>query len=39
LTAKQLDALRVQVLRFRDRIAASEVDAIAPRAAAPAEIS
>jgi beta-N-acetylhexosaminidase len=39
LTPKQLDALRVQVLRFRDRIAASEVDAIAPRAAAPAEIS
>jgi beta-N-acetylhexosaminidase len=39
LTATQFDALRVQVLRFRDRIAADEADAIAPRAAAPAEIS
>lgn len=39
LTAKQLDALRGQMLRFRDRIAASETDAIAPRSAAPAEIS
>jgi beta-N-acetylhexosaminidase len=39
LTLKQLDALRQQMLRFRDRIAASEADAISPRAAAPAEIS
>ena len=39
LTAKQLDALRDRILKFRDRIAASEADAIAPRAAAPAEIS
>lgn len=37
LTAKQFDALRDRILRFRDRIAASEADAIAPRAAAPAE--
>lgn len=39
LTPKQFDALRTQMLRFRDRIAASEQDAISPRAAAPAEIS
>jgi beta-N-acetylhexosaminidase len=39
LTAKQLDALRERMLRFRDRIAASEADAINPRAVAPAEIS
>jgi beta-N-acetylhexosaminidase len=39
LTAKQLDALRAQILKFRDRVAASEANAIDPRAAAPAEIS
>jgi len=39
LTAKQFEGLRERVLRFRDRIAASEGDAIAPRAAAPAETS
>ncbi|MGA7341105.1 MAG: beta-N-acetylhexosaminidase [Terracidiphilus sp.] len=39
LTATQLDALRERMLRFRERVAASEADAIAPRAAAPAEIS
>lgn len=39
LTAKQLDGLRDRILRFRDRIAASEADAIAPRATAPAETS
>jgi hypothetical protein len=39
LTAKQLDGLRERILRFRDRIAASEADAIAPRATAPAETS
>lgn len=39
LTAKQLDALRAQILKFRDRVAASEAAAINPRAAAPAEIS
>lgn len=39
LTNKQFEALRGQVLKFRDLIAASEADAIAPRAAAPAEIS
>lgn len=39
LTPKQLEALRDRMLRFRDRIAASEADAIAPRAAAPAETS
>jgi beta-N-acetylhexosaminidase len=39
LTAKQLDALRAQIHKFRDVVAASEADAIAPRAAAPAEIS
>ncbi len=38
LTAEQLDALRVEIARFRDRIAAGEADAIAPRAAALAEI-
>lgn len=39
LTANQLGALRDRILRFRDRIAASESDAIAPRATAPAETS
>jgi beta-N-acetylhexosaminidase len=39
LTPKQLDALRAQILKFRDRVAASEAAAIDPRAAAPAEIS
>jgi beta-N-acetylhexosaminidase len=39
LTAKQFDALRERMLRFRDQIAASEADAINPRAAAPAEIA
>jgi len=39
LTAKQFEALRTQILKFRDLIAANEADAIAPRAAAPAEIS
>jgi len=39
LTAKQLDSLRDRILRFRDRIAASGADAIAPRATAPAETS
>jgi beta-N-acetylhexosaminidase len=39
LTAKQLDALRERISRLRERIAASEADALSPRAAAPAEIS
>lgn len=39
LTGKQLDALRERMLRFREQIAASEADAISPRAAAPAEVS
>jgi beta-N-acetylhexosaminidase len=39
LTHKQLDALQNRIARFRDLIAASETDAIAPRAAAPAETS
>ncbi|MFZ0306120.1 MAG: beta-N-acetylhexosaminidase [Terracidiphilus sp.] len=39
LTAKQLEQLRVRIARFRDLIAASETDAIDPRAAAPAETS
>jgi beta-N-acetylhexosaminidase len=39
LTAKQFEALRARILRFRDQVAASEVDAINPRAAAPAEIA
>ncbi len=39
LTAKQLEQLRVRIARFRDVIAASETDAIDPRAAAPAETS
>jgi beta-N-acetylhexosaminidase len=39
LTAKQLDTLRAQIFKFRDRVAASEAAAIDPRAAAPAEIS
>ncbi len=38
LTAKQLEALRVQIARFRDRVAAGEPDAIAPRTEALAEI-
>ncbi len=39
LTARQFDALRERMLRFRDQIAASESDAIAPRATSPAETS
>lgn len=39
LTAKQLDALCMQIERFRERIAASEADTIAPRATSPAEAS
>ncbi|HVU45041.1 MAG TPA: beta-N-acetylhexosaminidase [Terracidiphilus sp.] len=39
LTNKQFETLRARILKFRDFIAASEADAIAPRAAAPAEIS
>ncbi len=39
LTSKQLEQLRVRLARFRDAIAASETDAINPRAAAPAETS
>lgn len=39
LTAAQFAALRERVLRFRDMIAASEADQIAPRATAPAETS
>jgi beta-N-acetylhexosaminidase len=39
LSAKQLDALRDRMLRFRDRIAASGTDTISPKAAAPAETS
>jgi len=39
LTPRQLEALRTRMARFRDRIAASETDAIGPRAAAPAETS
>jgi beta-N-acetylhexosaminidase len=39
LTAKQFQALQARVVRFRERIAASEADAISPRAVAPAEIS
>ena len=39
LTSKQIEALRSRIDRFREKIAASEADAIAPRAAAPAEIS
>jgi beta-N-acetylhexosaminidase len=41
LTATQLDALREQVLRFRDTVAAAtaQADAVAPRPAAPAETS
>jgi beta-N-acetylhexosaminidase len=39
LTAAQFESLRGQILRFRDLIAASEADAIAPRAASPAEVS
>jgi beta-N-acetylhexosaminidase len=39
LTAKHLDALRAQILKFRDRVAANEAAATDPRAAAPAEIS
>jgi beta-N-acetylhexosaminidase len=39
LTAKQLDSLRTRIDRFRERIARSEADAIAPRASSPAEAS
>ncbi|HEX4031353.1 MAG TPA: beta-N-acetylhexosaminidase [Terracidiphilus sp.] len=39
LTATQFESLRAQILRFRDLIAASEADAIAPRATSPAEAS
>ncbi len=39
LTAKQLDALRAQILRLRESIEKIEADAIDPRAAAPAETS
>jgi beta-N-acetylhexosaminidase len=39
LTAEQFDTLRERILRFRDQIAASEADEIAPRATAPAETS
>lgn len=39
LTAKQFQTLQARVVRFRERIAASEADAISPRAVAPAEIS
>ena len=39
LTLKQFEALRNRIARFRDLIAASETDAIDPRAAAPAETS
>ena len=41
LTTAQLDALRDDVLRFRDTIAAAtaQADAVAPRATAPAETS
>jgi beta-N-acetylhexosaminidase len=39
LSAKQLEQLRTNIAKFRDLIAASETDAINPRAAAPAETS
>ena len=39
LAGRRLEALRAEVVRFRDWIAASQADAIDPRAAAPAEIS
>ena len=39
LTLKQFEQLQTRIARFRDLIAASETDAIAPRAAAPAETS
>ena len=39
LTRKQIEALQNRIARFRDQIAASETDAIDPRAAAPAETS
>lgn len=39
LTPKQIEALQTRIARFRDLIAASETDAIDPRAAAPAEAS
>ena len=39
LTKRQFESLRSHVLKFRDIIAAGVSDAIAPRAAAPAEIS
>jgi beta-N-acetylhexosaminidase len=39
LGPKQFEALRARVLRFRDKITASESDMISPRAASPAETS
>jgi beta-N-acetylhexosaminidase len=41
VTTTQLDGLRDEILRFRDAVAAATVqaDAVAPRAAAPAETS
>lgn len=39
LTQKQFERLQARIARFRDLIAASETDAVAPRAAAPAETS
>jgi beta-N-acetylhexosaminidase len=39
LGPKQFEALRAHVLRFRDKITASESDLICPRAASPAETS
>jgi beta-N-acetylhexosaminidase len=39
LNLKQLEQLRTRIARFRDVVAASETDAIDPRAAAPAETS
>lgn len=39
LTPKQFDALRNRINLFREMIAASEADAISPRATAPAEAS
>jgi beta-N-acetylhexosaminidase len=39
LTPKQIEQLRERIARFRDLIAASGTDAIAPRASAPAETS
>ena len=39
LTARQFEALRQRILRFQDRIAASEVDTRRPGTASPVEIS